>query len=128
MLPPTSLQNTGTGSGIGGGVFGNPVWITGTAALMMLLMNLAGSQISAGLTPYQKKTLQSPWVRWIAIYAIFFVGTRNPWMAFLLGSGAILLLDFLLNETSRLYLFRRTSDTYNSQLVSPGSMALHMWE
>lgn len=104
----------------------NPAWITGTAALMMLLMNLAGSQISAGLTTYQKKALQSPWVRWIAIYAIFFVGTRNPWMTILLGSTTILLLDFLLNENSRLYLFRRTHSS-GSGVVAPGSSALSLW-
>ena len=103
------------------------MWITGTAAIMMLLMNLAGSQISAGLTPLQKKTLQSPWIRYVAIYAIFFVGTRNPWLTLLIGSATILILDVFLNESSRYFLFRRTSTLPLWEDYAPGSIARRFW-
>lgn len=97
---------------------------TATAATMMLLMNLTGGQIAAGLTPEQKKFLQSSYVRWIAIYAIFFVGTRDIYLTAVLGTCAVLLMEFLLNEHSRYYLFRRVNDGIHT---SVGSDALNVW-
>ena len=98
---------------------------TAVAAIMMFLMNIAGSQLIAGLTPSQKSALQSPYVRWIVIVAVFYVGTRDVIMTGLLSLSTILVLEVLLNESSRYYLFRRQNA--DGKIRSLGTGALTAW-
>ncbi len=100
---------------------GPGVFSTATLAAMLLITNIAGSQISNGLTSYQTQILQSWYVRWLAIFAVFYVSFNNIIQAGLFASGAILLLEFFLNENSRFYLFRRNE---NGLLKTVGSDAL----
>jgi len=97
------------------------VFSTATLAAMLLITNIAGGQIANGLTSYQKQILQSWYVRWLAIVAIFYVAFNNLIYATLLATGAILLLEFFLNENSRFYLFRRNE---NGRLKMIGTSAL----
>ena len=98
---------------------------TAVAAVMMLLMNVTGGQLVAGLTPGQQRALQSPYVRWITILAIFYVGTRDIWMSLGLSSISIIVLDLLLNEQSRYYLFRR--QRHDGKIRAVGTGALISW-
>ena len=98
---------------------------TAVSAVMMLLMNVTGGQLVAGLTPGQQKALQSPYVRWFTVLAIFYVGTRDIWMSLGLSVVAILVLESLLNENSRYYLFRR--QRHDGKVRAIGSGALMAW-
>lgn len=52
--------------------------------------------------------LQSKYVRWIAIFAILFAAlSGNVVTTTIISFFVIILMDFLLNENSRYYLFRR---------------------
>lgn len=73
--------------------------------LMMIIMNLGGRHIAGGLTPDQDKIFQHPWVRRGLLFVVIFVATRNLFTALWLSIGLILVIGYLTNETSALYLF-----------------------
>ena len=73
--------------------------------LMMLILNLGGRHLATSLTAEQDKFLQNPWFRRILLFVVIFVATRNVFTAFWLSIGIILLLAYLTNESSRLYIF-----------------------
>lgn len=73
--------------------------------LMMLLLNLGGRHLAGGLTPEQDKIFQNPWIRRALLFVVIFVATRNIFTAIWMSIGIILLLGYLTNETSDLYLF-----------------------
>lgn len=95
------------------------------AGIMMLILNITGGQLASGLTPGQKKILNSSYVRWISVFALMYVGTRDLLTALLLSIFTILLLDFLLNESSRYYLFRR--ERQDGKIKGIGTGAINMW-
>lgn len=102
-----------------------PAASTAVAAVMMLLMNITGGQVAAGLTPGQQQILRSPYVRWMAIIAVYYVGTRDIVLTGILSLGTILVLECLLNEHSRYYLFRRQS--HDGKIRAVGTGALVSW-
>lgn len=79
----------------------NPYFI----GCMMLLLNLGGRHLATGLTPEQDKFFQQPWFRRLLIFVIFFVGTRNVISSLFLTIVFIILLGYLFNDQSTLYLF-----------------------
>ena len=81
----------------------NPYFI----GLTMLLLNLGGRFLAMEVTKDQEKFFQSPFVRGFLIFVAVFVGTRNVFVAFWLSIVIILMLRFLLNENSTLYLFKK---------------------
>jgi len=79
----------------------NPYFI----GIMMLVLNLGGRFISLEVTKKQELFLQHPWVRRILIFTVFFVATRNIWVAFWLTVTVVLFLGYLFNENSALCIF-----------------------
>ncbi len=79
----------------------NPYFI----GFMMLLLNLGGRFIGMEMSKEQEKTFQHPWIRKFFIFTVFFVATRNILIALALTIVTLLLLAFLLNETSDFYIF-----------------------
>ncbi len=79
----------------------NPYFI----GIMMLVLNLGGRFISLEVTKKQEQFLQHPWVRRILIFTVFFVATRNIWVAFWLTVTVVLFLGYLFNENSALCVF-----------------------
>lgn len=79
----------------------NPYFI----GIMMLVLNLGGRFISLEVTKKQEQFLQHPWVRRILIFTVFFVATRNIWVAFWLTVTVVLFLGYLFNENSALCIF-----------------------
>lgn len=79
----------------------NPYFI----GLMMLVLNLGGRHLALGLTPEQDKFFQNPWIRRGLLFVVIFVATRNVITAIWLTVAIVLLLSYLLNEQSNLYLF-----------------------
>jgi hypothetical protein len=73
--------------------------------LMMILLNLGGRHFPTALTPEQDKVFQLIWVRRIFLFVIIFVATRNIFTAVWLCLALTLVLGYLTNETSSLYLF-----------------------
>ena len=79
----------------------NPYFI----GLMMLLLNLGGRFIGMEMSKEQERTFQHPWIRKFFIFTVFFVATRNILVALALTIVTLLLLAYLLNETSDFYIF-----------------------
>jgi hypothetical protein len=79
----------------------NPYFI----GLMMLLLNLGGRFIGMEISKEQEKLFTHPWVRRALIFTVLFVATRNVFVALIMTVFVLLLLSFLLNENSDLYLW-----------------------
>jgi hypothetical protein len=73
--------------------------------IMMLVLNLGGRFISLEVTKKQEQFLQHPWIRRLLIFTVFFVATRNIWVAFWLTITVILFLGYIFNENSALCIF-----------------------
>ena len=78
---------------------------------MMLLLNLGGRHLVGGLTPEQDKVFQHPWIRRGLLFVVIFVATRNFFTAMWLSIGIILIVGYLTNDTSSLYLFGKPKKT-----------------
>ena len=85
----------------------NPYFIV----LMMLLLNLGGRFLGMEVTREQEKFFQQPWIRRGLIFTVLFVAIRNVFVAFIMTLIVLLLLSFLFNENSDLYLFTKPKDT-----------------
>ena len=79
----------------------NPYFI----GLMMLLLNLGGRFIGMEISKEQEKVFTHPWVRRALIFTVLFVATRNVFVALIMTVFVLLLLSFLFNENSDLYLW-----------------------
>lgn len=79
----------------------NPYFI----GLMMLLLNLGGRFIGMEISKEQEKVFTHPWVRRGLIFTVLFVATRNVVVALIMTIFVLLLLSFLFNENSDLYLW-----------------------
>jgi hypothetical protein len=73
---------------------------------MMLMMNLGARFLSLEVTKGQEAFLSHPWIRRFLIFVVFFIGTRNVWVAFWMALIVILLIGYLFNENSSLCLFK----------------------
>ena len=73
---------------------------------MMIFLNLGGRHLVSGLTPEQDEFFQEPWFRRVLIFVIFFVGTRNVLTSLFMAIIINLLIGFLLNDKSDIYLLK----------------------
>lgn len=89
----------------------NPYFI----GITMLLLNLGGRFLAMEVTKDQEKFFQNTWVRAILVFVVVFVATRNVFVAFWLSLIVLILLRFLFNENSSLYLFKPTGKTEKFQ-------------
>ena len=71
--------------------------------LSMLLLNLGGRHLAGSLTPEQDRFFQNPWVKRILLFFVIFMATRNVFTAIWLTLGVILIIGYLFNEHSSLY-------------------------
>jgi hypothetical protein len=85
----------------------NPYFI----GLMMLLLNLGGRFIGMEVSKEQEKFFQQPWVRRALIFTVLFVATRNVFVAFIMTIIVLLVISFLFNENSDLYLLPKEKDS-----------------
>ena len=72
---------------------------------MMLLLNLGGRHLATGLTPEQDKFFQNDWFRRSLLFVVFFVATRNIISSFFMTVVFVLLIGYLFNDESELYIF-----------------------
>jgi hypothetical protein len=73
--------------------------------MSMILLNLGGRHLAPSLTSDQDKFFQNPWIRRGMLFVVIFVATRNIFTALWLSIGLILIMGYLFNEHSSLYLF-----------------------
>jgi hypothetical protein len=73
--------------------------------MSMILLNLGGRHLAPSLTAEQDKFFQNPWIRRAMLFVVIFVATRNVFTALWLSLGLILVIGYLFNEHSSLYLF-----------------------
>jgi hypothetical protein len=78
-----------------------------TMATAIFLINVGGRFLPMEISKEQEKFLNQPWFRRSIIFVILFLATRNfitaGWMALII----ILLIGYLFNENSDLYLFSK---------------------
>lgn len=101
-FPQQQNVSTNTVENIITSVNSNPYFI----GSMMLLLNLGGRHLASGLTPEQDKFFQQPWFRRLLIFVVFFIGTRNVISSIFMSLIFILLVGYLFNDSSSLYLFK----------------------
>lgn len=73
---------------------------------MMLLLNLGGRHLATGLTPEQDKFFQNTWFRRSLLFVVFFIGTRNVIAAFFMTVIFVILISYLFNDQSSLFIFK----------------------
>ena len=73
--------------------------------MSMILLNLGGRHLAPSLTAEQDKFFQNPWIRRAMLFVVIFVATRNIFTAFWLSVGLVIVIGYLLNEHSPMYLF-----------------------
>jgi hypothetical protein len=73
--------------------------------MSMILLNLGGRHLAPSLTAEQDKFFQNPWIRRAMLFVVIFVATRNIFTALWLSLGLVLVIAYLFNEHSSLYLF-----------------------
>lgn len=73
--------------------------------MSMILLNLGGRHLAPSLTAEQDKFFQNPWIRRAMLFVVIFVATRNVFTALWLSVGLVLVIGYLFNEHSSLYLF-----------------------
>lgn len=95
----------------------NPYFI----GLMMLLLNLGGRFLGMEISKGQEKFFQHSLVRKFFIFTVLFVATRNILVAMFLTIIVLLLLAYLFNENSGLYLGgNNTTAVVNTDEPKPG--------
>jgi hypothetical protein len=73
--------------------------------MSMILLNLGGRHLAPSLTAEQDRFFQNPWIRRAMLFVVVFVATRNIFTALWLSLGLVLIIGYLFNEHSSLYLF-----------------------
>lgn len=92
--------------------------------LSMILLNLGGRHLAQGLTPEQDRMFQNPWMRRIMLFVVIFVATRNVFTALWLSLALILVIGYLFNESSALYLFGEPTPAPPSPPPAPSVQGL----
>ena len=91
----------------------NPYFI----GVMMLLLNLGGRFLGMEMSKSQEKFFQQVWVRRFFIFTVLFIATRNILVALFLTVIVLLVLSYLFNENSGLYLGGKTVTNSDDQPV-----------
>jgi hypothetical protein len=89
--------------------------------MSMILLNLGGRHLAPSLTAEQDKFFQNPWIRRAMLFVVIFVATRNVFTALWLSVGLVLIIGYLFNEHSSLYLFGEPIPVPQPPSVTPTS-------
>ena len=105
-MSPTASVAASTTAAVGPfesvlGVFNTNLYFVG---IMMLILNLGGRFIAMEITKEQEGFFQHPWVRRFLIFVVLFVATRNLIISFWLTVIVVLILGYLFNENSSLWI------------------------
>ena len=95
---------------------------------MMLLLNLGGRFLSLEVSKGQEQFLSNPMIRRFLLFVVLFVGTRNILVAAGMTVVIVILLGYLLNENSDLFIFHSTATKKIKVPESSSSFGLSMEE
>lgn len=93
----------------------NPYFI----GIMMLLLNLGGRFLAMDVSKEQEKFFSNPWVRSFLFFVVIFIATRNILVAFWLSVVVVIVVKYLFNENSDLYLFQKEEMKDFSKQAAP---------
>jgi hypothetical protein len=102
----------------------NPYFI----GVMMLILNLGGRFLSLEVTKGQEQFFSNPVIRRFLLFVVLFVATRNILVAAGMTIIIIILLGYLLNENSDLFIFHSTAMKKPEKTVDSSSSGLTMEE
>ena len=102
----------------------NPYFI----GIMMLLLNLGGRFLSLEVSQGQEKFLSDPMIRRFLLFVVLFVATRNVLVAAGLTIIVVILLGYLLNENSDIYIFHSTATKKPEKAAETSTFGLSMEE
>jgi len=102
----------------------NPYFI----GIMMLLLNLGGRFLSLEVSKGQEKFFSDPIVRRFLLFVVLFVATRNILVAAGLTIIVVILLGYLLNENSDIYIFHSTATKKPEAAAEASTFGLSMEE
>jgi hypothetical protein len=94
----------------------NPYFI----GLMMLMLNLGGRFLGMEVTRGQEQFFQQTWIRRFFIFTVLFIATRNVLVALFMSVIMLLLIGYLFNENSDLYLGGK-EETFESDDKKPSA-------
>ena len=94
----------------------------------MLLLNLGGRFLSLEVTKGQEQFLSNPVIRRFLLFVVLFVATRNVLIAAGMTIVIILLLGYLLNEHSDLFIFHSTASKKPEKALDASTLGLTMEE
>jgi len=101
----------------------NPYFI----GVMMLFLNLGGRFLSLEVSKGQEKFMSDPLIRRFLLFVVLFVATRNILVAAGMTVIVVILLGYVLNESSDLFLFRSTANK-REVAAETSSLGLNMEE
>jgi hypothetical protein len=102
----------------------NPYFI----GVMMLILNLGGRFLSLEVSKGQEQFFSNPIIRRFLLFVVLFVGTRNILVAAGMTIIIIILLGYLLNENSDLFIFNSTAVKKSVKTVDNSSLGLSIEE
>jgi hypothetical protein len=102
----------------------NPYFI----GVMMLILNLGGRFLSLEVSKGQEQFFSNPIIRRFLLFVVLFVGTRNILVAAGMTIIIIILLGYLLNENSDLFIFNSTAMKKSVKTVDNSSLGLTIEE
>jgi len=102
----------------------NPYFI----GVMMLILNLGGRFLSLEVSKGQEQFFSNPIIRRFLLFVVLFVGTRNILVAAGMTIIIIILLGYLLNENSDLFIFNSTAMKKSVKTVDNSSLGLSIEE
>jgi hypothetical protein len=102
----------------------NPYFI----GIMMLFLNLGGRFLSLEVSKGQEKFLSDPIIRRFLLFVVLFVATRNVLVAAGLTIIVVILLGYLLNENSDIYIFHSMATKKPEVAAEASTFGLSMEE
>ena len=94
----------------------------------MLILNLGGRFLSLEVSKGQEQFFSNPIIRRFLLFVVLFVGTRNILVAAGMTIIIIILLGYLLNENSDLFIFNSTAVKKSVKTVDNSSLGLSIEE
>ena len=77
------------------------------AGISIIIINLCSKYLSNELSDNQSEFISNYYVRKLIIFFIFFIGTKDVIISFILTMLYVIFINHLFNENSKYYLFKR---------------------
>ena len=92
------------------------------AGIMIILLNISSKFVTVKLSKSMESYLKYTFSRNVLVYAIAWMGTRDIYVAFIIMSLFILIMDYLLNEDSSLCCLPENFTDYHLSLLDNNEM------